>query len=155
MRDGTRSWQVVLAKLSLVFVPVLLLLAPSMASASPVHHTWQAYSGTLCYPNSQTCRTITGTELQNELNGVQMPWWFDVKCDTSASYCPASVAQTWNFQVNGSWVGALSIANPSSGNWFQGYALEYECNEVDNYENYRCIMGTGGPGWSWSLESHY
>jgi hypothetical protein len=145
----------ILTKLGMLF---LIALVPSVASARQADH-W-ASSAKICYPNAQTCQTLRGTDMWNELTAMNMPYALTTSCSGNPSYCTRSMLQTWTMWIDTGvgYGGPYTSVNP-----VVGHAMSYSpppnlpggCGETNDYETYTCTAGTGGPGWSWVITATY
>ena len=158
MDSITRSPSSSVLKLGMAFLFALATLAPSAASANTLRYWGRA--GTLCYPNSSTCRNLSQSELSSDMQTMELPIAIDDTCPGNLA-CGLSDTQTWKLWH---WNGASTYQNvvPTRGVTFgtndPAYqpppALAGRCTQ-SSVGHFQCVVGTGGPWGSWVLTLYY
>jgi hypothetical protein len=156
MPNTNRGSRSSLQKLCLSSVFALTALVPAVASAND--SDFWAGAAKICYPNAQTCQILRGTAMWDEIQAMNMPYMLEVYCPGSAA-CSTSTPQKWGYWFDASpgYAGPYNISNPSGGTWVP-YSpqpnLSTSCSQTGT-GSYKCIAGTGGPGWSWVITISY
>jgi hypothetical protein len=145
-------------------------LVPSIASAGPGGMTENtAYQYTVCDPDSSHCQTWNqgDSTFWSGLASIGMPeHLFDYCAYQSSYYCPRKTnnlpdRQIWYFQwVDASATGYYYNIDPTQGvpGGVKNHAsntLWFNCVETDDYEDYTCTTGTGGPWGSYIMTVRY
>jgi len=158
MNGRNRTRCSVFPKLGMLFLFVMSALVPSMASARDVQH-W-ASSATICYPDYQHCQTLRGQAMWNEIAAINFTYMLETSCSGNPSYCGMPTRQQWTFwfDANPGMSGPYSVGNPATGipmSYSPPPGLPGLCKQIDNYEDYTCVAGTGGPWGEWVLTVSY
>jgi hypothetical protein len=156
MTGKNRSRRSVLPKLAMAFLFVLAALVPSLASAR--NATKVPYKVVICDPNPQTCNTYTGSSILPKIDAEGMPDYLFIYCSGNPPYCTTGMQQQWEVEPYTGMENMGLITQP--GTWNVCHfptpgGLYFQCMETNNYEDYECAVGTGGPGWSWTMTVYY
>lgn len=146
-----------LSKVSIAVLFALAALAPLAASADTADHWYHHGIVTYKYGDDPEVKyVINSTDMNTYLMYWEMPIWITKSCDQST--CGLYTPQTWTLHhAYGNttyWVPSPTSGHAMDPTYQPQPQLPGGCNQHD-VGKYRCIVGTGGLGYYWTLEIFY